>query len=291
MKENQLALLHRLESYSPDLEGVSFPFSAKLAKENGWSSSYTRRVIQEYKRFCFLAMEAGHPVSPSETVDQAWHMHMLYTHEYWKHFCPEVLGGPFHHGPSRGGQKEHCKFDDWYRRTLESYQAFFGEMPPEDIWPSPKKRARHHFQRIDRMTHWVIPKPKWNPTSAAALSSLLLGLVAIGCTGESTGINPFNWYGPDFLAFYPLVVIPSWIAALWMRNQLRLPDTGPTNPNLGAYELAYLNGGKVLALNTALAGLTARKLVVVDSKSRSLVGTQPDLPNGHPIEQKVVIAN
>ena len=30
-----------------------------------------RRVIREYKRFTFLAMEAGHPVTPSDPVDQA----------------------------------------------------------------------------------------------------------------------------------------------------------------------------------------------------------------------------
>ncbi|MEK6230809.1 MAG: hypothetical protein N2A42_03075 [Luteolibacter sp.] len=35
--------------------------------------------MTEYKRFVALAMLAGHPVTPSEEVDQAWHLHLVYT--------------------------------------------------------------------------------------------------------------------------------------------------------------------------------------------------------------------
>lgn len=265
-----------------------FPFSAKLAKENGWSRAFTQRVIDEYKRFCFLAIAADHPVSPSESVDQAWHMHILYTEEYWKYFCGEVLQKPFHHGPSRGGVKEHRKFDDWYSKTLESYQAFFGEEAPRDIWPLPADRAKHHFERVNRLTHWVIPKPRLQSVPVAALGSLLLVLLLIGCTGQSTGINPFNWYGSDFLEFYMFLFAASISSAIWLRWQLRAPVDGPVSPQLGSYELAYLNGGKVLALNAAIAGLVARKLIDVDHKTRKVKSVQDDLPNGHPLERFVM---
>src|SRR5687767_14921571 len=87
----------RLEAYSLDEPGAPLAFSARLARENGWTAAYADRVIEEYKRFVLLAISAGHPVTPSEQVDQAWHLHLLYTETYWLHFCPQVLGRPLHH--------------------------------------------------------------------------------------------------------------------------------------------------------------------------------------------------
>jgi hypothetical protein len=45
-----------------------------LARDNGWPREFTRRVVEEYKRFMFLTTVADHVVSPSEAVDQAWHL-------------------------------------------------------------------------------------------------------------------------------------------------------------------------------------------------------------------------
>jgi hypothetical protein len=36
-----------------------------------------------------------HIVTPSEQVDQVWHLHLTYTRSYWDEFCPNVLGQPF----------------------------------------------------------------------------------------------------------------------------------------------------------------------------------------------------
>jgi hypothetical protein len=52
------ALLAELEAFEID-EPVAFPFSARLARENGWSHDHSRRVIAEYKRFVWLAVRAG----------------------------------------------------------------------------------------------------------------------------------------------------------------------------------------------------------------------------------------
>ena len=46
----------------------------------------------------FLAVVAGHTVSPSVEVDQAWHLHLVYMQSYWREFCGEVLQQPVHHG-------------------------------------------------------------------------------------------------------------------------------------------------------------------------------------------------
>jgi hypothetical protein len=89
----------------------------------------SERVLGEYRRFLFLAMAAGHPVSPSRAVALAWHQHLLDTRSYWQEFCPRVLGQPLHHTPSRGSEEERQRLGERYRRTLTSYRACFGEAP------------------------------------------------------------------------------------------------------------------------------------------------------------------
>lgn len=67
------------------------PFSARLARDNGWSRAFAERAIEEYRKFCFLAVHAGHPVTPSDEVDQVWHLHLLYSRHYWDALCRDVL--------------------------------------------------------------------------------------------------------------------------------------------------------------------------------------------------------
>ena len=96
-------------------------------------------MIAEYKKFVFLAATSPRPVTPSDAVDQAWHLHLLYTESYWSELCGAVLGRPLHHGPTRGGDAEQRKFGDWYAATLERYEHAFGAPPPRDIWPLPEE--------------------------------------------------------------------------------------------------------------------------------------------------------
>ena len=83
MNTNQTELWQRLEQFQLDEAQVAFPFTARLARENGWSRALAQRVALEYKRFAFLCVAAGHPCTPSEQVDQAWHLHLIYTRSYW----------------------------------------------------------------------------------------------------------------------------------------------------------------------------------------------------------------
>src|SRR6476620_6216517 len=129
------SLWKRIEAFSLDEPGVQFSFSQRLARENRWTIARARRGIEEYKRFMCLGCVADHPVSPSEDVDQVWHLHLAYTQSYWTDFCGKILGRPFHHCPTKGGEAESAKFEDWYAKTLQSYRRFFGEEPPRDIWP------------------------------------------------------------------------------------------------------------------------------------------------------------
>ena len=162
MTPDQKFIWKKIQQEDLDRYGSSFPFSERLAHENRWSPSYTARVIDEYKRFCFLSVVCGHPVTPSVAVDEAWHLHLLYSDHYWNFWCPEILGRELHHGPTRGGADEAAKFDDWYRKTLLSYANFFSQAPPEDIWPGPESRGRTPIPiKVDPKQHWIIPKPRF----------------------------------------------------------------------------------------------------------------------------------
>ena len=67
-----------IREFRMDEPAAQFPYSVRLAKENYWPKAYAELVIGEYKKFCYLGMIAGHPVAPSDPVDQAWHLHILF---------------------------------------------------------------------------------------------------------------------------------------------------------------------------------------------------------------------
>ena len=125
----------RLETMEIDPPDATTRFHHRLKQYNKWTDEFAGRVTKEYRRFLYLAARAGHPVTPSDTVDQAWHLHLIYTRHYWEELCGKILGLQLHHEPSAGGAVESSKFERQYERTIESYQAAFGEMPPADIWP------------------------------------------------------------------------------------------------------------------------------------------------------------
>lgn len=142
--------------------GAALSFTARLARDNGWTPAHTARVLAEYRAFCFLAVTAAHPVTPSDAVDQAWHLHLTYTRDYWDRFCPQVLGQPLHHGPTAGGADERHRFFDQYARTLKSYEQVFGAPPPADLWPAAAQRLRDdpRARRVHPRDAIVIPR-RW----------------------------------------------------------------------------------------------------------------------------------
>ncbi|MBN9062810.1 MAG: hypothetical protein J0H41_10255 [Rhizobiales bacterium] len=120
-------------------------------------------------------MTAGHPVTPSEEVDQVWHLHLAYTRSYWDDLCGTVLGGPLHHGPTRGGKRERTRYDQQYRQTLDSYERAFGGKPPKDIWPGPEERFRNiRYHIVDRSLFWLTPRfTKTMALTAAFIAAIL----------------------------------------------------------------------------------------------------------------------
>ncbi|WP_380875470.1 glycine-rich domain-containing protein [Sphingomonas sp. DBB INV C78] len=148
MREQNLAaadypdhpIWQRISLHTIGPEDALLSFAARLSRENWWTDDYTARVIEEYRRFCFLAVTTGIEVTPSDQVDQAWHLHLTYSRDYWERFCPEVLGQSLHHCPTAGGPDERGRHFEQYAQTLRAYEQVFGAVPPADIWPSGAQR-------------------------------------------------------------------------------------------------------------------------------------------------------
>jgi hypothetical protein len=159
MTEEQQSIWNKIKGFELDDPTSSLMFSDRLSRENGWTVDYTLRCIFEYKRFMFLIFISKHPLTPSDQIDQVWHLHLLYTQSYWIDFCKECINKEIHHGPTKGGKNEGDKFTDWYLKTKELYTSTFNEQPPVDIWPSSKIRFRDiNFQRVNLDKVWLIKK-------------------------------------------------------------------------------------------------------------------------------------
>ena len=149
-------------------------------QENGWSQAFTDRVILEYRKFAYLACVSSSAVTPSDEVDQAWHLHLAYTGEYWNSFCNGVLRQDLHHKPTEGASEEDEKYRGQYIQTLRLYFAEFDAVPAADIWPLPEKRfsAPRYMRRVDTAANWVIRK---STKARAVLVACAIVLAIIGC--------------------------------------------------------------------------------------------------------------
>lgn len=174
----------RLSAFDFDITGDALTFTRRLARENGWSVDLARRVVEEYRRFLYLAMRAGHPVTPSDAVDQAWHLHLVYSRSYWDDLCAQVLERPLHHGPTRGGRTEDERFLGDYEATRASYRRCFGSAPPADLWPDPAVRfdPKARWRRVDLAECWCLPKRTLRRVGLGLLGILGLSGAAVGCS-------------------------------------------------------------------------------------------------------------
>ena len=194
MTTEEAKLWKKIECFQLNDEQSSFQFSERLSRENGWSSYYTEQVIKEYKKFIFLCCISQKSVTPSDQVDQAWHLHLTYTKSYWIDLCQNTLSKEIHHNPTKGGKAEGEKFDNQYSSTLDLYRKTFKMEPPKTIWPSNSERFSDiHFQRINLRKFWVIKRPKLNNKRNFILALLFCTLIIFNqsTSDENVGINLF----------------------------------------------------------------------------------------------------
>jgi uncharacterized protein (TIGR04222 family) len=240
-----------LVAYEPGELSASLRFVERLARENGWSRAFADAAVAEYRRFVFLAMRAGHSVTPSDAVDQVWHLHLTYTRDYWQRFCGELLGTPLHHGPTRGGAAEGARFQEDYARTLEAYVEWFSEDPPITLWPSAHERFRDpgRFMRIDRSGYWLLPRPaRWRAWLAS------LAIVGVTTSAQALPLNPFDWTAPPFLRLEVFLLVATTLLAMVWRRHLRgdgVEASGTPSPA----EAAHLAGGPERVIDQAVTAL------------------------------------
>jgi uncharacterized protein (TIGR04222 family) len=253
----QQDLWNRILAHRFDDPAARLTFTGRLARENGWTIGHAVRVVTEYRRFVFLAMTAGHAVTPSEDVDQAWHLHLAYTRDYWQTFCRDVLREPLHHGPTRGGASEAGRYDHQYRQTLAAYAAAFDAPPPADIWPTPEQRFGPDlaWRRVNVASHWVVPKPRWLRGRTRKATSLA-GLAAVPLVAAGLP-NPLDLTGPPFLMLFAALATGSIVAGVVLRRLFQ-PEGEPLVPgeHLEPLELALLaDDGRWRCAATGLAAL------------------------------------
>lgn len=167
----------------------AYTFEQRLARENNWSLEHALQVMEEYRRFLYLIAVSERPLTPSDAVDQAWHLHLAYTRSYWHELCRDILGFELHHNPTKGGTVQQAHFKACYAATLDRYVKIFGTSPPQDIWPDVQQRfaADHTLVRIDRSRVWLMAKPR--PATALLAAGLLMPMLISACTpgeGESS---------------------------------------------------------------------------------------------------------
>jgi hypothetical protein len=130
--------------------------SMKLSKKIGWTQVSAERACFLYKRFLFLQKKYGEKyiLSPSEDIDEVWHMHILDTKKYQED-CEFIFGKILHHVPTYGNKESnfkafeltqdlyHKEYNDYiyeanlkiFRRTIEfcliPFKFFFNRLKPK----------------------------------------------------------------------------------------------------------------------------------------------------------------
>jgi len=254
----------------------------RLQQAHGWPRGHGLRLIEEYRRFLFLAVTRRGQVCPSDAVDQVWHEHLLDSRDYFGPFCREVLQFTLHHCPSRGGAAEQARHAANYAATLQAYEATFGQAPPADLWPALARRFAERFRRVSLARQWLLPRPA---PGLAKWPWLALALLVTGCA-SSLAVNP-GTSGPDFLRHYGRAWGVLALAALWLAWRGRA--AGVSGADLAApalpVEAGYLAGGGLRAILAALARLVQRGHLQPGAADQPWTVLQAPGPRLHPLER------
>jgi hypothetical protein len=257
IKVEHTALWNRLQPFSIDDPAASVKFSDKLAFHNHWSPAYTARVIEEYKKFVFLCCISPSGASPSKAIDEAWHLHLTYTQNYWKKFCPDVLGMELHHHPSKGGLADNQWHFDWYVQTLHLYNQVFDAYPPEDIWPLPVSGDEPGSQPASPVTEELV-----TPSYSGYLLLLLVPFLIPFMYGE---VSPFHLDGPQFLVFFTGLGLAGAVCMyfIYRRNKELVTNllVERYDPTASVYQLSRYAFGRNRSFQTAVVDLVDRKIL------------------------------
>jgi hypothetical protein len=191
MTTNELELWQKIKHFQFDKENVKLTFAKRLARENSFSDSFTKEIIEEYRKFIFLCCISKQQITPSHYVDLVWHLHLTYTKSYWIDLCKNTIGKEIHHNPTEGGKTEDNKYKNYYNYTTELYKVKFHECPPIKIWQNDIERFKNRIVNIDRNKNWVIQKPFFtNLKPHFRIFGILtvFSLIFYSCTQTDSGV-------------------------------------------------------------------------------------------------------
>ena len=148
LNENQVKLVNIVKNYV---------FSSKyldiLMDRLMLSAIEAELLIAEYKKFLIMSVICNFPIAPSGYVDEAWHLHMLFTKEYID-FSKKVGKAVILHVPLiNDAIEEKQNLKDFYKQTIEAYMEIFGGSVDQSFWPIDKKdadtRLEHNFRWVN----------------------------------------------------------------------------------------------------------------------------------------------
>jgi hypothetical protein len=137
-------LWERLQAYAFPLSAGRGSLREHLAGKTNLGADKAPRVVDEYRRFLYLAATSQEVVAPSPLIDRVWHTHINDTRAYVEDFAGKVIGRMIHHSPGRANAAD----DPAYGRTLVLYEQEFGEAPFAQVWPQPEWLRRGKWGRL-----------------------------------------------------------------------------------------------------------------------------------------------
>jgi hypothetical protein len=128
------------------------PLMQAIEQQMGSNAEMAQRVIEEYRKFLFLAMRAGHQVIPPGPINDVWMAHLQYAQNYWENLGQMLGDRPA--APASDAKRFASMAEAW-TQTLQSYETVFGTKPPMDIWgqgpasgPNPWAQAMQNMRRM-----------------------------------------------------------------------------------------------------------------------------------------------
>lgn len=262
------AIWRRITSHAFESPHDALDFLHRLARDKAWPLDHARAAIEEYRRFCFLSVVSVRPVTPSQDVDEVWHLHLTYSRDYWETWCGQTLRRRLHHDPTEGGPAEARKFREQYAATLAEYETWFGP-PPEAMWPSTQRRfaARPRFRTVDTERVMLLPRPRL-PMRWALGTIAMLGVTVYPLQVLALPSNPLDWPAGSFLMLFAGEFMLAMVFALGWRHVLRSTGPAANDVDLDPVELGFLAGGPNRAFDTAIVELMSAGIVSLDVSRR-----------------------
>ena len=103
-----------------DVGGLAARYDAvvrRIAREHRVSRGVASRWFEDAIRFLDMCHASPGALSPSRTVDKAWHEFLLFTRDY-QQFCEERYGRFIHHQPYDDEPRHQSPVPWWWRLRL-----------------------------------------------------------------------------------------------------------------------------------------------------------------------------